>query len=129
MLRSALAEDRGALPRIRDIHHAVALRRDPNLRSLREMLLEFNRSVQRGDVSTLASARREVARARRAMARRQDWKRGLDWVSYLSLPVGIAEMLTGAPPIAGTSLSVLGATGAATVSRAKRRHSWVFFNL
>jgi hypothetical protein len=129
VLRSALAEDRGALPRIRDLRHAVALRRDPNLRSLREMLVEFHNSVQGGDVNAVASARREVARAKRAMARRQTWQRGLDWVTYLALPVGIAEVLTGAPPIAGTSLSVLGATGTATVTRAKHRHSWVFINL
>ena len=129
VLRVALAEDRGALPRIRDIRHAVALRRDPNLRSLREKLVEFNRSVQGGDSNAVASARREVACAKRAMARRQKWQRGLDWVTYLALPVGIAEALTGAPPIAGTSLSVLGATGAATVSRAMRRHGWVLFNL
>jgi len=129
VLRAALAEDRGALPRIRDIRHAVALRRDPNLRSLREMLVEFHRCVQGGDANALASARRDVARAKRAMARRQTWQRGLDWVTYLALPIVIAEALTGAPPIAGTSLSVLGATGAATVSHAKRRHRWVLFNL
>ena len=129
VLRAALAEDRGALPRIRDMRHAVALRRDPNLRSLREMLVEFHRSVQGGDASALASARREVARAKRAMQRRQEWQRGLDWVTYLALPIGIAEVLTGAPPIAGTSLSVLGATGAATISHAKRRHRWVLLNL
>ena len=113
VLRAALAEDRGALPRIRDIRHAVALRQDPSLRSLREILVEFNRSLQGGDANAVASARREVAIAKRAMARRYHWQRGLDWVTYLALPVGIAEVLTGAPPIAGTSLSVLGATGAA----------------
>jgi hypothetical protein len=82
-----------------------------------------------GDADSVASARREVARAKRAMDRGEKWQRGLDWVAYLALPVGIAEALTGAPPIAGTSLSVLGATGASAVSRAKRRHGWVLFNL
>lgn len=129
VLRTALAEDRGALPRIRDIRHALALRRDPNLRSLREMLSEFHKSVQNGDASVVASARREVARAKRAMTRRQEWQRGLDWVTYLALPVVIAEALTGAPPIAGTSLSVLGVTGTAIASRTKRRNGWVLFNL
>jgi hypothetical protein len=129
VLRAVLAEDRGALPRIRDIRHALALRRDPNLRSLREMLAEFHKSVQSGDATVVASARREVARAKRAMTRRQQWQRGLDWVTYLALPVAIAEALTGAPPIAGTSLSVLGATGTAIASRTKRRNRWVLFNL
>jgi hypothetical protein len=129
VLRAAIAEDRGGLPRIRDIRHALALRRDPNLRLLRAMLVEFHKAVKVGDADSVASARREVARAKRAMARGEKWQRGLDWVAYLALPVGIAEALTGAPPIAGTSLSVLGATGAAAVSRAKRRHRWVLFNL
>jgi hypothetical protein len=129
VLRTALAEDRGALPRIRDIRHALALRQDPHLRSLRELLVEFHKSVQHGDATVVANARREVTRAKRAMTRRLHWQRGLDWVTYLALPVGIAEALTGAPPITGTSLSVLGATGTAITSRTKRRHSWVLFNL
>lgn len=129
VLRTALAEDRGALPRIRDIRHALALRKDPNLRSLRELLVEFHKSVQDGDATVVANARREVARAKRAMMRRLHWQRGLDWVTYLALPVGIAEALTGAPPIAGTSLSMLGVTGTAIASRSKRRNGWVLFNL
>ena len=129
VLRIAIAEDRGGLPYIRDIHHALALRQDPNLRSLREILVEFHKAVQLGDVDSLVNARREVGRAKRGMARGEKWQRGLDWVAYLAVPVGIAEALTGAPPIAGTSLSVLGATGATALSRAKRRHRWVLFNL
>lgn len=129
VLRAAIAKDRGGLPRIRDIRHALALRRDPNLRSLRAMLVEFHQAVKSGDADSVASARHEVARAQRVMARREKWQRGLDWVAYLALPVGITEALAGAPPIAGTSLSALGATGAATMSRAKRRHGWVLFNL
>jgi hypothetical protein len=128
VLRTALAEDRGALPRIRDIRHALALRQDPNLRSLRELLAEFHKSVQDGDATVVAIARGEVARAKRAMTRRLQWQCGLEWVTYLSLPVAIAEVLTGAPPIAGTSLSVLGVTGTAMSSRTKRRNSWVLFN-
>jgi hypothetical protein len=93
------------------------------------MLVEFHQAVNVGDADSVASARHEVARAQRAMARREKWQRGFDWVAYLALPVGITEALAGAPSLAGTSLSVLGATGAATVSRAKRRHGWVLFNL
>jgi hypothetical protein len=129
VLRTALAEDRGALPRIRDIRHALALRQDPNLSSLREMLAEFHKSLQDGDAKVVLSARREVARAKRAMMRRRQWQRGLDWVTYLALPVGIAETLTGTPPIAGTSLSVLGVTGSVIASHIKRRNGWVLFNL
>jgi hypothetical protein len=129
ILRAALAEDQGVFPRIRDIRHALALRRDPNLRSLREMLVEFHKAVQAGDTDTFVIARREVARAKRAIARREAWQRRLDWISYFSLPLSIAETLTGAPPIAGTTLSVLGATGTAAASRAKKRHGWVLFNL
>jgi hypothetical protein len=88
VLRAAIAEDRGGLPRIRDIRHALALRRDPNLRSLRAMLVEFHQAVKVGDADSVASARHEVARAQRAMARRGKWQRGLDWVAYLALPVG-----------------------------------------
>lgn len=129
VLRAALAEDRGVLPHIRDIHHALALRRDPALRSLRKMLAEFHASVQRGDADLLVAARREVAKAKRAMARRRKWQHGMDWLSYLSVPVAVAEAVTGIPPIAGVSLGILGATGTAVSSRVSRRHEWVMFNV
>jgi hypothetical protein len=111
------------------VRHDDASRRERRNRSLRAMLVEFHKAVKVGDADSLVSARREVARAQRVMARGEKWQRGLDWVAYLALPVGITEALAGAPPIVGTSLSVLGTTGAATMSRAKRRHGWVLFNL
>ena len=128
-IRSVLAEDRGVLPHIRDIRHALALRRDPNLMSLREMLREFHKAVQFGEVDAVVAARREVGRARRAIEKRESWQRRLDWVTYLSVPLGIAEGLAGIPPIAGMSFAVLGATGAAAMARAKQRHGWVLFSM
>jgi hypothetical protein len=129
VVRAALAEDRGSPPRIRDLRHALALRRDPNLLSLREMLVEFHKAVQGGEVDAMARARHEVAQAKRAMTRRRGWQPWLDWVTYLALPVGVAEALIGAPPVAGLSLASIGATGTKASSRTKLRHGWVLFNV
>jgi hypothetical protein len=129
VVRAALAEDRGSPPRIRGLQHALALRRDPNLRSLREMLVEFHKAVQGGEADAVARARREVAQAKRAMSKRRAWQPWLDWLTYFSLPVGVAEALIGAPPVAGLTLATIGATGTKASARTKSRHGWVLFSL
>lgn len=53
VVRAAIAEEAGGLPRIRDIRHALALRRDPNLRSLRRLLREFHTALKVGDVDAV----------------------------------------------------------------------------
>lgn len=67
--------------------------------------------------------------AKRAIARRRKWQPWLNWVSYFSLPTGIAEALTGAPSVAGTTLSVTGVTDTAVTARTERCHGWILFNV
>ena len=129
VLRTAIAENRGALPHIRDIRHAIVLRKDSNLRSMREMLMEFNKAVQAGDTNAVVKASHEVERAKRAVTKAQKWQRRLDWVTYSAVPIGVAEAMTGLPPIAGISCGAIGATGVGVLSHVKRRHGWVMFNL
>lgn len=129
VVRAALAEERGLIPKVRDLRHALALRKDTNLRSLREMLVQFHSTLQAGDLDSLALARRELTAARRAMSRRHSWQRASDWITYLSLPVGIVETVLAGLPIASLSLAVIGAAGTSVASRVSKKNSWVFFSL
>jgi len=64
VLRAMLAEDRGALPRIRDISHALVLRHDPNLRYPRDA-----RGVsQVGSEGRCDSSRKRTSRGRASKA-------------------------------------------------------------
>ena len=126
-VRAAFREEDGFLPRVNNIREALALRKDPHLRALREQLALFHRSLVAGDTDALLEARREIKRARRKLQRRAAWDRALRWVAYLSVPVGVAEILNGTPPLVGTSIAVVGAAGAAGSRKVEKDNEWVLF--
>jgi hypothetical protein len=47
------------------------------------------------------------------------------WVAYLSVPVGVAEVLSGTPPLIGTLIAVIGAAGTAKSRKVERDNEWV----
>jgi hypothetical protein len=127
ILRAALVDEGRFMPRIQGIKHALALRRDPYLKAIREQLKVFHSGLTSGDRNAVVEARREIQLARQNLERRAGWDRALRYLAYLSLPVGIAESLFWNVPIAGTALSVIGAAGAATARRIETKNEWVLF--
>jgi len=127
ILRAALADEGRFMPRIEGIKHALALRRDPHLKAVREQLKVFHSGLISGDRSAVREARHEIQQARQRLERRSGWDRALRCLAYISVPVGIAESLIWSVPIAGTALSVIGAAGAATVRRLETKNEWVLF--
>jgi len=127
ILRAALADEGRFMPRIEGVKHALALRRDPHLKAVREQLKVFHSGLISGDRNAVREARHEIQQARQNLERRAGWDRALRCLAYVSVPVGIAESLIWSVPIAGTALSVIGAVGAATVRRIETKHEWVLF--
>jgi hypothetical protein len=126
-LRAAFAEEGGFWPRIESIKDALALRRDPRLRNVRTQLALLHSGLATGDRDAIAEARREIRQARQRLQRRASWDRALRWVAYLSVPVGVAEVLSGTPPLIGTSIAVIGAAGTAKSRKVERDNEWVLF--
>jgi hypothetical protein len=83
--------------------------------------------VTAGDRNAIAEARKEIQKATKKLNAKVGWDRALRWFAYASVPAGIAESLLWGGPILGTSLSVLGAAGAAASRRAEKKHEWVLF--
>lgn len=129
LVRTILHEEGHFFPKIQDIEHALKLRRNPHLRSFREQLKEFHVHLSKGDREGLEAVRKEVTRAKRSMERKGLWDRGLNWLTYMSLPAGLAESLLGGPPIAGTSMAVLSAAGTAISTRKAKSSEWVLFGM
>jgi hypothetical protein len=115
------------MPRIEGIKHALSLRKDPHLKAVREQLKLFHSSLSAGDRNAVAEARREIQKTRQKLERRSRWDRALRWLTYLSVPVGVAESLIWSVPIAGTSLSVIGAAGTAASRSIEKKNEWVLF--
>jgi hypothetical protein len=129
LVRSILHEEGHFFPEIQNIDHALKLRKNPHLRAFKEQFQEFHIQLARGDRESLEKVRKEVVRAKRAIERTAKWNLGLRWLTYLSLPAGIAESLLTGAPILGTSLAVMSAAGTAHANRVSRQHEWVLFGV
>jgi hypothetical protein len=126
-LRAAFAEEGGLIPRIDSIKDALALRKNPHLKAMREQLALLHSGLTVGDRQAILEARRAIRKARQRLQHRVAWERALRWVAYLSVPVGVAELLSGAPPLVGTSIAVIGAAGTAGSRKVEKDNEWVLF--
>jgi hypothetical protein len=127
ILRAAFADGGPGMPRIDGVRHALLLRSDPNLKAVREQLRVFHGGLRVGDPIAILEATREIQRARRALKLRAGWDKALAWLTYMSVPVGVAEVLAGSPPIVGTAVSIVGAAGTAAARRVEKKNQWALF--
>jgi hypothetical protein len=126
-LRAAFAEEGGFLPRMGSLKEALRLRKDPRLQALRRQLAFFHEGLMSGNRAAVSEARREIQGARRSLGRRAVWDKALRWVTYLSVPVGVAEILSGTPPLVGTSIAVVGAAGTVGSRKVEKDNEWALF--
>jgi hypothetical protein len=129
LVRSILHEEGHFFPEVQNIAHALKLRKNPHLRAFRAQFREFHVQLARGDHDSLERVRKEVTRAKRALERTAKWSRPMRWLTYISLPAGLAESLLGGAPILGTSLAVLSIAGSTINTRVSRRNEWVLFGV
>ena len=115
------------MPRIDGIKHALLLRKNPYLKAMREQLRVFHSGLTVGDPIAILEAKREIQKARRALKRRSGWDKALTWLTYMCVPVGVAEILRGDPPIVGTAVSIIHAAGTAAARRVKKKNEWALF--
>lgn len=127
ILRAAFVEEGRFLPPIDSLKHALTLRKDPHLRAVRSHLQAFHRGITAGDRQTVTEARSQIRKAIRKLKGKTGWDRVLRWLAYASVPAGIAEGFLLGAPIVGTSISVIGAAGAAVSHRAEKKNEWVLF--
>lgn len=129
LIRSVLHEEGHFFPEIQSIGHALRLRKNPHLRAFKEQFREFHNQLASGDSEALEKVRKDVGRAKRALERKAKWGLALRWLTYISLPAGLAESLLVGAPIVGTSLAVMSTAGTIGIERASRQNEWVLFGV
>ena len=127
LIRSVLHEEGRFFPRIESVQHALTLRKDPHLSAFREQLKRFHEQLSAGDPQGIVKVRAEVRKARRILERARSWELALRWITYMSLPAGLAESIMGAPPVVGTSLGIASVLGTASSTRAVTKSQWALF--
>jgi len=127
LVRSVLHEEGHFFPEIQDLNHALKLRANPHLQPFKQQLKHYHEELARGDHHALEKVRKEVSLAKRALRKAGAWNKALSWLTYISLPSGLAESLLAGPPILSTSLAVLAVAGTARTNRTIKHHEWAMF--
>jgi hypothetical protein len=129
VVRSVLHEEGHFFPEIKNLAHALKLRKNPYIRSFREQLKEFHRQLSLGNRDGVEEVREEVRRAKKDLHRAGSITKALRWITYLSLPAGLAEGLIIGAPIVGTTLGILSVAGTAVSTKASHKNEWVLFGM
>ena len=107
VVRVALTDEGFNLPRIEGVRHALRLRRDPGIASLRARLGDLHGSFATGDAAAVQEARREVQRANAALGKAASLAKWARWGAIAGLPIGIVETLTVGLPVASLPISLI----------------------
>jgi len=127
LLRCAIHEEGRYFREIRGIKDALRLRKDPSLKALKTQLNALHEHLKLGDCDAVRCLREEGVKAKAALERSGRFSRSLRWVTYLSLPVAVAEAIAIGAPVLSTCMSVYAVAATAAQDWAARKHGWLMF--
>jgi len=127
ILRHAIHQEVSHFPRIDDVKHALRLRKDGNIRSYREQVEIFYDVLSKGEEDALVKAQKEVRRANKALQKAETWGQRLNWITYISLPASIVELLVGGIPIFTMPTSLFSIAKTIKNEHIKHENRWVMF--
>jgi hypothetical protein len=107
------------------LKEALSLRKKPELKEFRGLVGEVIEFAHQGQSAMLAKATQEVRNATRKMSTIKKIGQISKVATYLSVPIGIAEMLLALPPILGLTVSGTSTIVMCSTEKLKRKHSWV----
>jgi hypothetical protein len=97
------------------------------MKAVRSHLQYFNQGIIAGDREAVAVARMEIQKATKRLNSKAGWDKALRWLAYATVPAGIADAFLSGAPIVGTTISVIGAAGAARARHSEKKNEWVLF--
>ncbi|MCK4826439.1 hypothetical protein KA005_62430 [bacterium] len=126
-IRSIVAEQKGMMPQIEGIRHALKFRSDPYLKAMRSELCRINESIMKGDRDIVVEALNEFNKASSFLSRSKNLNKALKFLTFVSVPVSVIEALFGAPPVAGLSVASLSACGMQVSNSLAKKGEWILF--
>jgi hypothetical protein len=113
------------VPRLNSIDDLLRLRSDSRLRSLRNVISEWLEAYNNDDMAIACKIRRDVALAQKDVRKLNRARRAGSIISYLSLPVSIAELFAGTQY--GLGLSLVGTCLELQAKYRLEKFGWVQF--
>lgn len=90
-------EEVAFLPRLTTIQDAIRLRSDKRIKAFRETLNAWSSVLRDGDINAEKRLRKEIQKANRSIERMTQAQHVGKWITYLSIPVTVASLVSGVP--------------------------------
>lgn len=116
----------GSLPRMDNLYEVFELKekRKNDIKNLREVLCQLEYTLKsEGKEQAIIKASNDVRKAAESLSKRNKLSLVGKWTTLCSVPIGVAELLCGLPPV-GLALSAVGAGICITDEVLKKRGSW-----
>lgn len=111
------------VPNIDSLDNVLRLRDDKRIRNFREVLQVWAAELKTGQVSAEQKIRREIQKANQELKRLKNWREIGGWITYLSLPISVASLLSGIP--AGLGLTPLGLATRIGADLLEKKYKWM----
>lgn len=124
VIKLALSESGLSMPRIRTTQELLRLMDDDRVLSLRAVMKDLTKALERGETSAIANFQKEAKDSNRALKEISKHRRILRWTFLAPVAMGVAETLLGLFPAASVVTSLgLGAADLA-LGRRELAHQW-----
>lgn len=124
-IRPQIVEESSSGVRDLTVEEVLRLRKKPEVVGLRTATKAVINSVTQGQESVAVAASRELAKARRHLAKQGLLGRLETICMYAALPIGIAELILALPPIAGLSIGATAVFSNMSKRRIGHKHAWL----
>lgn len=127
LLRLSYQQLIGSLPALNSLDDVLRLKetKRKDIERLRLVVNEMEQLLRNGEIQAIQQAGKEIRQAAGELARGQNVERVGRWSTFLALPVGIIELLTGLPPVASMSIGVAGVGTTLSTEVAKAKNGWL----
>ena len=113
-----------AQPRLESIDDVLRLRENKFYSDFREVILHWAELLSSGERKQEESIRKDIAKASADLKRLSKWRKVGGWITYISLPVDVAIMISGLP--VPTSLVGLGVQAYTDIK--SKKYQWLMFS-
>jgi hypothetical protein len=109
------------------VRETLALSRTPAASSMRLMLGEWLAALHSGEVNILDRIESDVEKAQAGLARAGALGEHGRWLTWLTVPVAVAEMLAGSPGLVAFTIGGVAAGHEAERYQLEHKHRWAMF--
>ena len=115
-----------SIPRVQTIDDVLRLRGDSRIRHFRSKIFEWSERLRTGELSSEEAIRSEIKEANAAIEDIGKYRKIGMWLTFLSVPLTVAEMLIGLPVSAIIATPIGIAAEVASLAKEKQ-YSWLLF--